>query len=431
MILKNGTIIDPVKNMMYVGDLVVGVPQETADSLSGGEQDVIDITGLYVAPGLVDTHVHFRDPGYTYKEDIFTGAEAAKAGGFTQVIQMANTNPRIDTVETLKYVLDKGSETGIGLHACANVTMNMEGRVLTDMRALKNAGALGFTDDGVPIMDPDVCLEAMKEVTRLDVPISFHEENPAFITNNGVNRGEASEYFNIGGSSREAEIDMIRRDIELAKRARDELIAAGEIPADHKGPKVVIQHISTKEGVDLVRDAKKRGLDVHAEATPHHFSLTEEAVIKHGTMAKMNPPLRCEEDRIAIIEGLRDGSIDMIATDHAPHADDEKAKPITEAPSGILGLETSLSLAIKELVNPGYLTYPQLLNRMSTAPCKLYCISGGTIETLNQDLVVFDPNENRTITSFRSKSNNSPFLGESLPGVIKYTICNGRIVYRG
>lgn len=421
MKIVNGTIIDPVNNMMYAQDLEFG-----------NDSQVIDAAGCLIAPGMIDTHSHFRDPGFTHKEDILTGSMAAKAGGYTQIVLMANTNPKVDNLETLAYVLNKGSveNTGIKINTCANVTMNMEGRMLTNMRLLAENGAVGFTDDGVPLLDSDVCLSAMRECTLLSLPISFHEENPKFIENNGVNAGAASAYFNIKGSPREAETDLIKRDIELMIQCRDQMRLNGEIPANHPGPCVVIQHISTKEGVELVRRAKADGLDIHAEATPHHFSLTEEAVIEKGTLAKMNPPLRTEEDRMAIIEGLKDGTIDIIATDHAPHSTEEKSKPLTQAPSGIIGLETALSLAIRELVQPGFLTYPQLFNRISTSPAHLYGLKGGTVNMLNPDLVVFNPSESRKVEKFFSKSSNSPFTGEILPGVIKYTICNGKVVYQ-
>lgn len=415
MRIINGTIINPELNKMYKADLEVNSPEGSEE-----ENLVIDATGLYIAPGMADTHVHFRDPGFTYKEDIITGSKAAMKGGYTQIVLMANTNPKVDNLDTLSYVLDKGKDTGIHINTCANVTMGMQGKELVPMETLKANGAVGFTDDGVPIMDADICLEAMKRSALLGVPISFHEENPAFIENNGVNRGKASSYYGIGGSPREAEIDLISRDIELAKKACEEVA----------GPIVVIQHISTKEGVELVRQAKKSGLNIHAEATPHHFSLTEDAVIKYGTNAKMNPPLREEEDRLAVIEGLKDGTIDLIATDHAPHSAEEKAKSILEAPSGIVGLETCLSLAIKHLVNTNHLTYPQLFNRLSLAPCELYGLEGGKVDnSLNLDLVIFDSNEEWVVKDFESKSSNSPFIGEKLPGVIKYTICGGRIVY--
>ncbi len=444
--IKNGTIIDPKENRPYKADLQIENGRisriirkegehfkisadalalaEGKDSLSAVRQDnvalaegkVIDAQGLMIAPGLADTHVHFRDPGFTYKEDIHTGAAAAAKGGFTQIVLMANTKPCVDNEDTLSYVLAKGKETGIHIASCVNVTKGMAGKELTDMERLSERGAAGFTDDGIPLLNEELVREAMERAKKLHKPISFHEENPAFIVNNGINRGRASAFYHIGGSPREAETDLVKRDLELALLT---------------GADVVIQHISTKEAVELVRRAKEKGASVHAEATPHHFTLTEEAAIEKGTLAKMNPPLREETDRLAIIEGLKDGTIDLIATDHAPHSREEKDRPVTEAPSGIIGLETALSLGIRELVEKGHLTWPELIERMSTSPCRLYGLEGGRVEEkAAADLVLFHPQERWTVSEFTSKSSNSPFIGESLPGVVYYTICGGRIVYK-
>ncbi|MBQ9929080.1 MAG: dihydroorotase [Lachnospiraceae bacterium] len=392
--------------------------QDTADVLEElpEKAQIIDAEGMLIGPGLIDTHVHFRDPGFTYKEDIESGSEAAKKGGYTGIVLMANTKPAVDNEDTLKYVLGKGSKTGIRIESCVNVTRQMQGKELVDMEALADAGAAGFTDDGIPLLEPELVREAMERAKALGKPISFHEENPARINNNGVNAGKAAEHFGIGGSPREAETDLVARDLPIALES---------------GAETVIQHISSKEAVQLVREAKRKGNNIHAEATPHHFTLTEDAVITKGTLAKMNPPLREEADRLAVIEGLRDGTIDLIATDHAPHSAMEKEKPITEAPSGIIGLETALSLGIRELVEKGYLTYPMLFERMSSAPAKLYGLPGGRIEEgAEADLVIFAPKEQWTVETFASKSSNSPFVGEVMPGVIYYTICDGKIVYQ-
>lgn len=392
--------------------------QKGIDQESGQTESIeqIDATGLMIVPGLVDVHVHFRDPGFTHKEDIHTGAKAAAKGGFTSVVLMANTKPTVDTEATLSYVLEKGKETDIHIYSCANVTKGMKGEELVDMERLSAAGAVGFTDDGIPLMDEEKLREALRRAAKLGKPISLHEENPALIANNGVNAGKAAAYYGIGGSPRDAEISMVERDLKIA------LTEEGDLS---------IQHISTKEAVELVRQAKKRSSHIYAEAAPHHFTLTEEAVIEHSTLAKMNPPLREEADRLAIIEGLKDGTIDMIATDHAPHSIAEKAKPITEAPSGIIGLETSLSLGIRELVEPGYLTMKELLTKMSLAPAGLYHLDAGYLEENGPaDLVLFDRQAQWKVEHFASKACNSPFVGEMMPGVIAYTICAGKVVYR-
>ncbi len=285
------------------------------------------------------------------------------------------------------------------------------------MPALKEAGACGFTDDGIPLMDERILREALRRAAKLKRPVSLHEENPALITNNGINAGKAAVHFGIGGSPREAEISMVERDLKIAVEEEADLS---------------IQHISTREAVELVRQAKRQSSHIYAEAAPHHFTLNEEAVIRYGTLAKMNPPLREEEDRLAIIEGLRDGTIDMIATDHAPHSMEEKGRAITEAPSGIIGLETALSLGIRELVNKGYLTMMELLGKMSYAPARLYHLDTGYLAAGGPaDMVIFDPDKVWTVDKFASKAANSPFVGERMPGVIAYTICEGKVVYRG
>ena len=378
-------------------------------------EEILEAAGLVIAPGLVDVHVHFRDPGLTYKEDILTGAQAAAAGGFTTVVCMANTKPVIDNAETLTYVLDKGNETGIHVLSCACVTKGMQGKELVDMDGLRVAGAAGFTDDGIPILDEEVLKAALSKAEELQVPVSLHEEDPKLIANNGINRGPVSEKLGIGGSPAEAEITMVERDCRLAEET---------------GASVNIQHISTAGAVEAVRASKKRGSHVTAEAAPHHFTLTDEAVLTYGTLAKMNPPLRTERDRQAVIEGLKDGTIDMIATDHAPHSIDEKSKPLTEAPSGIIGLETSLALGITELVKPGHLTLLELMRKMSQNPAALYHLPcQGITEGAPADLVIFDADEEWKVESFRSKAVNSPFKGWTLTGRVHYTICEGKVVY--
>lgn len=414
--IRGGRIVDPVSKKEEIADLLIRDGKIAAVGEPLDEEAcerIIDARGLTVAPGLVDVHVHFRDPGLTYKEDILTGAAAAAAGGFTTVICMANTKPTVDNPETLAYVLEKGKETGIHVLSCAAVTKGLQGKELTDMAELKRCGAAGFTDDGIPILDEKLLCHAMEEAARLHMPLSLHEEDPALIANNGINRGPVSEKLGIGGSPAEAEVSMIERDCRLAEET---------------GVSLSIQHISTKGAVEAVRRAKECGAKVTAEAAPHHFTLTDEAVLRYGTLAKMNPPLRTEEDRLAVIEGLKDGTIDMIATDHAPHSREEKEKGLIEAPSGIVGLETALALGITSLVKPGHLTLMQLMEKMSRNPARLYGLPcQGIAAGAPADLVIFDEKEEWTVTGFSSKSSNSPFLGEKLTGRVHYTICQGKI----
>jgi dihydroorotase len=435
ILIKNGRVMDPATGLNGLFDVLIDgeriakigmcgslddMAMESAGLMAmGGEEGTesvteIDASGCVVAPGLVDGHVHFRDPGFTYKEDIETGAKAAAKGGFTSVVMMGNTEPHMDNAETIKDAINRGMGTGINVYCCGNVTKGMAGKELVDMDELIAAGAVLFTDDGKPITDEKLMESACISAMQKGKVISLHEEDPSLITDNGINAGEAAEKLGITGSPRQAEISMVKRDIDIAERT---------------GAAIVVQHISAAESVELIRDAKKRGVKVYAEATPHHFTLTEDAVLKYGSLAKMNPPLRLESDRMAIIEGLRDGTIEMIATDHAPHSREEKKKELRLAPSGITGLETSLALGIRELVKPGYMTLMELLRRMTQGPADIYGLDAGCIrEGGMADLVIFSPDEEWDFVSSVSKSSNTPFLGQRLPGRIYDTICKGKIV---
>lgn len=420
--IKNAHVVDPGNQMERDVDICIadGKIKAIGENLKLGpvsnEDVVIDASGLIAAPGLIDVHVHFRDPGLTYKEDIQTGARAAAKGGFTTVVCMANTKPPVDNVETLEYVNREGKKTGIHVLQAAAVSKGLLGMELTDMEELKAHGAVGFTDDGIPLLDEKLVKEAMEKAAKLGLPLSFHEENPKFIKENGINHGDVSRQLEVYGSPSLAEDCLVARDCMMAL---------------HTGATVDIQHISSAASVKMVKLAKELGANVYAEVTPHHFTLTEEALLKYGTLAKMNPPLRTEKDRQAIIQGLKDGSIDIIATDHAPHSPEEKAKKLTEAPSGIIGLETALGLAVTNLVRPGHLSMLELMEKMSLNPARLYQLDAGFVkEGSVADLVIFDPKEEWTAGEYVSKSSNSPFTGETLYGKVKFTICQGRIVYQ-
>ncbi len=418
ILIKNGRVVDPVMNTDRVMDVLLcgGRIVQVGEHIQAEDARIIDAAGLVVAPGLMDAHVHFRDPGFTYKEDIETGAAAAARGGFTIVVCMANTKPAVDNLETLKYIQEKGEKTGIHVLQAASITKGLKGRELVDMEALEAMGAAGFTDDGIPLMDEKLLLEAMERARELDMPLSLHEEHPVLMSAPGIHQGKVSEQLNYGGAPRAAEDVMVARDCMLAL---------------HTGASVCIQHISSKNSVELVRLAKRLGADVHAEATPHHFTLTDEAVLKYGTLARMNPPVREEEDRRAIIEGLKDGTIDMIVTDHAPHSTEEKGRPLKDAPSGIIGLETSLALGLRSLVEPGHLTLMQLLALMSKNPAEFYRMVPGAVAVGEPaDLVIFGEKERWTADHFVSKAENSPFKNWELPGKVRYTICAGKIVYQ-
>lgn len=424
--IKNGTLMDPKTGREEISDLltkegkIIRIGKELEkeaffQKLPKQDLITIDAEGYIVAPGLVDIHSHFRDPGFTQKEDIFTGAASALRGGYTSVVLMANTNPPVDNSETLRYIVEKGKKTKLHLYTCATVTKEMKGQELTDMKNLKAQGAVGFTDDGKPILEEKLLQEAMIRCAELDVPISLHEEDPSYIKQNGINAGEVTKMLQLEGSDRMAEISLVKRDLEIALNT---------------GASLNIQHISTKEAVELVREAKKRGNNIHAEATPHHFSLTEDAVRKYGTLAKVNPPLRTEEDRLAIIQGLADGTIDVIATDHAPHTAAEKSVDLVKAPSGMIGLETALALGITELVEKKYLSMMELLRKMTWNPAQMYHLDAGYLaEEGPADLVIFDPDSVQHFFQFASKSSNTPFAGKRCKSEIEYTISEGNIAY--
>ena len=420
LLIKNGRVMDPKTGFDQITDLLVEGKKivKIGQDLQAEGAKVIDASGLVVAPGLVDIHVHFREPGQTHKEDIHTGALAAAAGGFTTVVMMANTNPTISTVETLQEVLESASRENIHIKSVATITENFDGQHLTDFKDLLAAGAVGFSDDGIPLTNAGIVRQALVEARKNNTFISLHEEDPNLNGILGFNEHIAKEHFHICGATGVAEYSMIARDVMIAYDAKAH---------------VHIQHLSKAESVKVVEFAQKLGAQVTAEAAPQHFSKTEALLLTKGSNAKMNPPLRLESDRLAVIEGLKSGVISVIATDHAPHhADEKNVEDITKAPSGMTGLETSLSLGLTYLVEAGHLSLMELLEKMTVNPAQLYGFDAGFIA---QDgpahLTIFDPEANRLVTDhFASKAANSPFVGEKLKGQVKYTICDGEIVFQ-
>ena len=418
ILIKNGRLIDPATKRDEIVDISIenGKIKEIGKIDEQGFEQIIDAKGYVVCPGLIDVHVHFRDPGFTYKEDIITGAKSAARGGFTTVVCMANTKPVVDNIETLEYINEKSKEACINVLQLASVTKSFRGKELTNFEELLEHGAIGFSDDGIAIMDTQTLYEAMKRAKELDVVISLHEEDSNFIETAGVNDGEVAKKLGLkGGAKTCAEDIMVARDCMIALQT---------------GAKVNIQHISSGVAVETVRFAKSLGAKVYAEAAPHHFTLTQEDVLKYGSLAKMNPPLRTEKDKQTIIEGLKDNTIEIIATDHAPHSNEEKNRSFAACPSGIIGLETSLALGITSLVDKKHLSLMNLLEKMTINPARLYNLNRGCIaEGEIADIVIFDENEKWTVKDFDSKSSNSPFVGFELLGKVKYTISEGKIVY--
>ncbi|EHI73660.1 Dihydroorotase [Streptococcus criceti] len=420
LLVKNGRVMDPKTQFDKICDILVDGDKivKIAEAIDVADAQVIDATGLVVAPGLVDIHVHFREPGQTHKEDIHTGALAAAAGGVTTVVMMANTNPTISDLPTLKEVLTSAAKENIHIYTNATITKSFDGQNLTDFKALLEAGAVSFSDDGIPLKSSKVVKEALELAKENNTFIALHEEDPELNGILGFNETIAREKFGFCGATGVAEYSMIARDVMIAHATKAPL---------H------IQHLSKAESVQVVKFAQELGAPVTAEAAPQHFSKTEDLLLVKGANAKMNPPLRTESDRLAVIDGLKSGVISVIATDHAPHHKDEKnVEDITKAPSGMTGLETSLSLGLTNLVETGDLSLMDLLAKMTSNPAAMYDFNAGYLaENGPADILIFADKEDRLISDqFASKASNSPFIGETLKGVVKYTICDGQIIYQ-
>lgn len=421
MIIKGGRIIDPISRTDEVLDIriekgLIAEIEKNIDVKKYPNEEIINASGKVIVPGLIDVHVHFRDPGQTYKEDLKTGSQAAIAGGFTTVVQMANTSPRIDNKEKIIEHYKKARDLPLKVFTVSALTRNFEDLELVDMEENFISGAIAFTDDGIPNRNSKLILDAMNRAKKLGAIISFHEEDPNLISQNGINHSEVSEKLNIYGSPTIAETSFIARDVAMAI---------------YTGAKISIQHLSTGLGVDLVKFGKSMGANIFAEVTPHHIALNDRAVLEYGSLAKMNPPLRSEEDRLKIIKGIKEGTIEIIATDHAPHSSEEKEKELTKAPSGIIGLETSFSICYENLVLSKEISLMKLIELMSTNPAKIYGLEGGEI-AVNKlaDLTIIDLEKEYKIEKFKSKSSNSPFANKNLKGEILYTISEGKVVYK-
>lgn len=420
ILIKNGRLINPSENLDKVMDIFVedGIIKEKAESIEKQADTVIDAAGCYVMPGLIDLHVHFRDPGLTYKEDIETGSRAAAKGGFTTVCCMPNTKPVVDNVDTVKYIIEKGKKVGLtNVLPVGAVTKNMAGVEITDVEELKKAGICAISEDGKSVMNSGVYRKAMKNAAKANVPVLAHCEDINLVEGGVINLGDKSSELGVKGISNAVEDVIAMRDIMLAKET---------------GATLHLCHCSTKDSVEMVKRAKEEGIKVTAEVCPHHFSMCSDDITSNDGNFKMNPPLRAREDMEALIKGLQDDIMDVISTDHAPHSAVEKAKDLEHAPFGIVGLETSVALTVTNLVKKGYLTPMQMAAKMSYNPAKVLGIPKGTLdEGKIADITIIDPDKEYTIdvNNFESKGKNTPFDGYKVSGEVEYTILNGKIVY--
>lgn len=421
LLIKGGRIINPASNLDKVQDilLVDGHITKIEDEIFDEVDKVIEAKGFWVTPGLIDLHVHFREPGMEHKETIETGSKSAAKGGFTTVCTMPNTKPAIDSVDVVELVNSIGKEKAVvNVLPIGSITKGLRGEELTNMEEMVKAGICAVSDDGRTVQNSHFMREGLKIAKKLDIPVFSHCEDEALLHGGVMNEGEVSKELGLPGILSEVEDVIIGRDIILAKST---------------GARLHICHISTSLGVDLLKFGKSIGANVTGEVCPHHFTLTDKEVLSLDTNFKMNPPLRGKEDVEAIKKGLKDGTIDVIATDHAPHHKDEKNVEFSKAPFGIVGLETALPLAITELVEEGFLTPMGLIEKLTINPAKIIGINKGDIGVGKvADIAIIDPSTEYKIDveRFVSKSKNSPFHNRLVKGRVEYTIVNGEIVYQ-
>lgn len=420
ILLKNGKLVDYKTKTNDYFDIFIenGIIKEISKEINTVADSVIDCTNLFIIPGMIDIHCHLREPGFEYKETIETGMKSAVKGGFTSICPMPNTKPACDSTFILQKIQDEAKRVGVcNVFPYASVTVGEKGEELTDFETLKNAGAIAFSDDGMPVVRAKIMRDALIKANELGTFVASHCEEKE-LGKGAINAGEVAKKLNVEGVLPEAETLMAAREVELA-----------EINNIHSH----VCHISAKETVRLIRDAKKRGVNVTCETCPHYYSFTEEEVLETGTNAKMNPPLRKEDDLQEIIKGLQDGTIDTIITDHAPHAKEEKDVELSKAPNGIIGFETALAATVTNLVDKGYISYLDMVKLTSYNAAKILGIDRGVIEEGKiADITVFDPNKEYVYTkeSIVSKSKNTPFIGKKLKGEVRYTIVDGNVVYK-
>lgn len=419
ILIQNGRVIDPSQQMDRVTNLLIADGRIAAyDAAPGGRDTILDAAGKIVAPGLIDIHVHLREPGYEEDETIATGTAAALAGGFATIAAMPNTDPPVDSQGTVEFIRDQAAEAdNCNVLVVACVSKNREGKELSEIGQLVKAGAVAFSDDGAAVYNPELMRRAFEYCLMFDKPVLNHCEVRELTQGGVMHEGLTSLELGLPGIPAAAEDVMTSRDIALAEAT---------------GGRLHVMHVSTANGVDILRRAKQRGVRVTAEATPHHFTLTDECLRSFDANCKMNPPLRGREHVEAIIAGLADGTIDVIASDHAPHAAEKKMQELDQAPFGIVGLETSLGLVVTRLIEPGHLTWPAALAKMTINPARVLGVDKGTLRLgADADVTIIDPTVRWRVdpTQFRSKSRNTPFAGQELTGRPEVVIVGGRVKF--